>query len=253
MRFWITLAIALGVSLHASALDESALSRSDRQVELAVKQLEQNDMEAARRHIAKALRAFPHHPGAHMLLGHLAMADEKYEAALDHYEHAQAGYELLIREQLHSHAQEAVLIQDAVNTINPRSNSVYEDYPPGFFDDVQNTKRDFELRSSGRMPLAKNEVERGHAMQVPPVVALFRGRALLALGRNNEAIEAWRSVADELPLAHTHLAAAYVLIGAPVEAGVELAKAEAAGVTVSDELREWVYTQIQDEAKEETP
>jgi tetratricopeptide (TPR) repeat protein len=191
----------------------------------------------ARELFSKAAAAFPAFPEAHVGLGHVAMAEARYEEALREYQQASEGYAALgtalmdIRVERYNEAQaEISRLRDAVMSRNAGASSTNA---TALAPEVLEAEETIQRLESIQQPTEEPGA-------VPSEIAFFIGNALFRLNRLDDAMRSWESCARssrDFPLVWNNLAVAYMSQGRLEQARMALARAERLGFHPSPALK----------------
>lgn len=204
----------------------------------AERALRVGNLSTAERHLTRALEAVPGFSPAHLGLGHVALARQRYAEALDSYRAALDGFAettrliLAFEGRRYGEASRRVqaLYDEIQYLLSPASK-----FPPTWI--------------ARRVREAQTEIHRleslpqpdGMAVESPPgEIHFFVGNALFHLARFDEALDEWERCREQRPafaLVYNNLAVAYWMRGRLEDARSSVERAEALGFRVSAEFR----------------
>jgi len=206
------------------------------------KHLKAGSLEKALELFDRAVDIAPGYPDAHLGVGHVAMRYGRFEEALDAYKRAWDGYLMMSdavigsQRENYDHAQEqlaglrrrlAVLEQQEAALANVGGGWVRRE--------IARVEREINMRENVHAPGAADQAE------VPARIHFFLGNALWNLGREDEAMEAWRTCVREepgFPFVYNNLAVGYLKNGRIDEARGAVARAEDLGLEVNPGLKD---------------
>jgi len=200
--------------------------------------LKNGRIEDGRALLQKALILAPDLPDAHVGLGQIAMAEKRYEAALEEFERAEAGYrvyvnELIERAQKNENAKndEMMRLSDSMSQLSvsgAKSRTAPMDYAK-------------LANQAQRLASSDGPLPSSHDLSEPlGQIFYFTGNALFRLGRLPEAVEYYKASAELSPRnlpTYTNLAIVYWKTGQTEDALATLARAEGQGLQVDPKLK----------------
>jgi tetratricopeptide (TPR) repeat protein len=192
----------------------------------------------------KALLALPTFPDAHLGMGHMAMAEKDYEAALESYRRARDGYVALgsdldaLKLENYAETQKRVAeLRDQMSNLGRATTNARTD-----------ARTEAELQR--KLTIIQDQIRRLEAVEpprpsasdpVPAEVLFFIGNAQFYLQRYDEARVSWETCAKRNPgfaQIHNNLAVIYWKAGRFPDAQRELAEAERLGFPVNPKMKE---------------
>jgi tetratricopeptide (TPR) repeat protein len=201
------------------------------------KALGARDLAGARRQFRKALAAVRDFPDAHVGLGHAALAETNFEAALAEYRLAEESWRHLGQvlfqyrmERFEAAQRERVERRD--DFINPQR----VPHMPHSSDEAHVAAIERNLADLDKVERPTPE----RSSEPPPAVVFFQANALFHLGRVAEAYDLWSAVARRAPdfgPVHNNLAVAAWRLGRLDEARAHLERAEKLGVHVDPQFK----------------
>jgi tetratricopeptide (TPR) repeat protein len=206
------------------------------------KHLKAGSLEKALKLFDRAVEIAPGYPDAQLGVGHVAMRHGRFEEALDAYQRARDGYLMMSDAVLGSQRENYDSAQEQLPGLNRRL-AVLEQQEAAMANlgggwvrrEIARVEREINLLENVQAPGAADQAE------VPARIHFFVGNALWNLGREEEAMEAWRTCVREepaFPLVYNNLAVGYLKIGRVDEARGAVARAEDLGLQVNPGLKE---------------
>jgi tetratricopeptide (TPR) repeat protein len=236
---WIVmLGLVLAGGNLAAEVDAKQIAKAAKQAQRGTEALDEGRAAQARTYFEKALKLVPPYPEAHAGLGHLAMQDEDFEAALWEYGLARDGYAELaenlydVEMQRYYRAQTLVPgLQQELILLQTGEQRMTESDRRWRVTELEQQIRDLE----------NLQPPRKEAMHEPPArMDFFVGNALSRLRRWEEAIEEYEACIHKQPgfaAVYNNLAFAYWRHGRPQDALASLEQAEELGVRVNPRFK----------------
>ncbi|HEX5044372.1 MAG TPA: tetratricopeptide repeat protein [Candidatus Polarisedimenticolaceae bacterium] len=230
---------ALGTEANSRTIQQaSALCRK------GAKALQQGDKARASESFEKALAVFPDFPDAHLGLGHLAMAEARFDDALQNYQRARQGYLSFggilqgLREENYRETQRRMgQVRDQISSLGRSTTNARTD--PRTEAEIT---RNLTLLQDELRRLEAIEPPKENAGSDPPAeVWFYIGNAQFKLEKYDEARAAWETSAQLNPsfaMIHNNLAVIYWKAGRFNDAQTELATAERLGFPVNPKMKE---------------
>jgi tetratricopeptide (TPR) repeat protein len=194
--------------------------------------LQVGNLTKARESFTRALAIDPHFADAHLGLGHIAMAEKQYEAALAQYEIANEDYSDVGRRIYEREAtrytearQEILELRDEI-ALRERIAPV-----PMQLSKLEQAVHRLEALS----PPARSSLQ-----EAPGRIHFYRGNALFRMGRRDEAVNAWETCVTASPdyaPAYNNLIVGYWTSGRITKAREILKKAESLGLFINPDLK----------------
>jgi tetratricopeptide (TPR) repeat protein len=254
----LTTAIMLLAPLVAAfqptlAGDPSAedLQRAGRYTNRGTKALTAGNLRKARGNFLDAVKIVPMYPDALTGLGHVAMREREFEAALFSFEQAKYGYSQIgsalfeIRMDRYTQAQEKLLeLRHVLAALERRiggngNNGGKGTYP--LSGEVMRVQQTIQRMEAVQPPNASDSA------RPPGEISFFIGNALMNLNRIDEAVAAWRACARETPsfaLVYNNLAVASWIRGEISKAWSYAQRAEELGFRGNPTFRESLEQQL---------
>lgn len=217
-----------------------ALRKAEQQCDRGARFLMLGNYRRAERWFARAVGTIEGYPEAHVGLGHIAMAERRFEDALAAYAAAVKGYEdlgdLLIERQATAYRDarlEIARIHRAIADVE-RLGSQFR------FTPAQMQARIREYRHAIEMLETIEPPDPDAAGEAPGAARFFLGNALFRVGRTEEAVQEWDACLErspKFPYAFNNLAVAHWKLGRIEEALRCLDRAESLGMAVNPDLR----------------
>ncbi len=233
----LSLALVLGAAAPVAATDTRALKRASSSVKKAERALEKGDTRGAVEQFEKALEAVDGFPDALLGLGHLAMAEQRFDDALGYYQRAEAGFTELgeamfdIRTRRYADAQNQMQdLRDSINELNSLNPA-----PRDLAQRIGQLENAIQRLQSVQPP------DRDTVGDPPAEIYFYIGNAHFRSNRVDAAIEAWTRCAERNPqfaMVHNNLAIAYHGMGRSAQAREHLARAEELGFPVNPQFKE---------------
>jgi tetratricopeptide (TPR) repeat protein len=215
---------------------EKEVKAASRHVQKGDRAMKSGDVDRAKESYAKGLKACPGFPGALIGLGHVAMAESRFEDALESYTSAKGAYkeygEALFKIETKRYGDSQKEIGELRDSMQQLSATV-----------GSNTQAELQLAQ------LNNTISRLQAVQPPDRAAMnqppgeldfYIGNAKYRLNDLEGATAAWERCRDkqpEFPMVYNNLALAYWQAGRLDEARASLDKAEELGFPVNSQFR----------------
>jgi len=236
MRFHGTLGLILALAMGAfPARAGTSLPQLQRASSFCIKAeraIRCGNLHSARANFTRAIQIAPELPAAHMGMGHIALAERRFQDALREYELAKSSYAGFAEELL------ALRMEDYADSKQKLA---------ALEDEIRNEQRLFysPLRISrlerAVESLARRAPPSREAIEDPPAeVDFYIGNALFHLGRLPDAISSWRASIEKnrtFSQAYQNLAVGYWLSGDVGDAVRTLGEAAKFGLSVDPNLR----------------
>jgi tetratricopeptide (TPR) repeat protein len=235
-----TLAVFIGTGqLLAANPEAKALHRANKLYKLGEAAMREGDLARATDRFDHALEIVAGFPQAHLGLGHVSMRTGDYQAALEHYESAKNGYEMLglavmgIEAKRYADARhQIVMMRDSI--------ALLQGAGPGTAQSPLANLHISKLQNAiHRLEVMEAPIETD-AGKPPPEIHFYIGNAWFRLDGLQEAVAAWEACAAGNPrfaMVHNNLALAYWRQGKIDRALASLDQAERLGFAVNPQFR----------------
>jgi tetratricopeptide (TPR) repeat protein len=238
--------LAAALAPAAQVVDGEAILAAHRFTRTATAALLRGDVEQAETFLERAFREVADFPAARLAAGHVALARDRFDTALEEYLRAKRGYAALgdalfeVETERHADARESIAgLRKEIERVTEkfRKSDAASDEAPALRSEVRSLK----LRVR-QLEIVQPPVRGGAA--IPAEVDYHVGNALFLMQELAGAVEAWRACTAKQPafaLAHNNLAVALADLGRKEEARACLEEAERLGLTIDPRLEERVY------------
>lgn len=246
LLFILTL-VAASPALSAREIDAGDLRKADRHCAAAGKALRKGDLSRAKSQFERALNVTSDHPTARMGLGNIMMMEQRFEAALKHYEIARDSFSVFSEVLFDLQYQQFLKSRNRSEDLRDRQRQIESS--------LARARERSQGRGSPQISQAEqaiaqleNEIQRLEGRTPPSRVDVadppaeiffYIGNAQFHLGRVVDAIESWEAchrLAPDFPSVYNNLAMAYGTIGRFDEAFAKVELAEEQGIDLPQGL-----------------
>jgi tetratricopeptide (TPR) repeat protein len=241
-------------TVAVAAVSPSQLEKAHRLCERGFEVLDSGNPARAETFFQKALKLVPSYPDGHVGLGHVAMTEQRYEAALQEYLKAREGYVELADFMFDIEMKQFYLQQGKLPKLQQelvRVQTGEEQLP-----ESERRWRVSVLREKIRDLQAMQPPGKESSVEPPGKMHFYVGNAMSRLGRWSEAVLAFESCVERSPKfsqAYNNLALAYWRSGRIEEAVDSLHKAEDLGFKVNPRFKADLEQSLQKKEEGEKP